>query len=251
MPEAGVRAAIARCQRDGAELPLVECIQRFQAPLWRLEREAERRHSSSSPLRRDLESRLLAERLVETLLSGAIPQEPEIAAYLDQHKSEWQTPERIRLFRILVADKKQAESLIASLAHATPADFRAQARAHSLDKTSHERGGDLGFVAADGTTDLPSVHVDPALYAAAKPLGEGAFVPKPVPEGPHFAVVWRRGSLPAHRLTAAEARTWASGRLAELAAGGEVDRLVQAQKPELHVDLLARFRRDDCRLFER
>jgi peptidyl-prolyl cis-trans isomerase C len=58
------------------------------------------------------------------------------------------------------------------------------------------RGGDLGFVRADGTTDVPRVRVDPGLYAAAEKVKDGEVVAEPVREGNQWAAVWRRGSLP-------------------------------------------------------
>src|SRR5690606_33300409 len=65
------------------------------------------------------------------------------------------------------------------------------------------RGGDVGFVQPDGKTDVPRVRVPPALFEAAAAVNDGEFVAEPVPEGEHFAVVWRRGSLPAVQSSAA------------------------------------------------
>jgi peptidyl-prolyl cis-trans isomerase C len=58
------------------------------------------------------------------------------------------------------------------------------------------RGGILGFVAEDGTTDVPQLAVDPVLFAAAAKVKDGDLVPEPVREGERFAAVWRRGTSP-------------------------------------------------------
>ena len=58
----------------------------------------------------------------------------------------------------------------------------------------------------DGDTDTPRVRVDPALFRAAQAVKDGQFVPEPVKEGEKFAVVWRRGSLPAKARTVEQER---------------------------------------------
>lgn len=248
VPTGALLRGIARCQRDAPELPLGDCIERFEAPLWRLDQEAAQRFSPELSLRRDAENRALAERLIEQLLAPPL-EEAAIDAYLSEHVAEWRAPERLRLFRILVASREQAVGLIAELERRTLADFRAAARQHSLDRSSHERGGDLGFVAADGSTDVPTVTAEPALFAAAAAVEDGAFVPEPVPEGPHFAIVWRRGTLPARELEPERARSWAASRLREQRARDELQRLLTAAAAERHPELLARLRRSENKLF--
>src|SRR5690606_20749765 len=41
---------------------------------------------------------------------------------------------------------------------------------------------------------------DESLYEAASSLEDGGFASEPIPEGKHFAVLWRRGSLPAESM---------------------------------------------------
>jgi hypothetical protein len=249
VPDVALRAGIERCQRDAPELPVAECIERYQVPLWQLSLAADQRFAASLPLRREIESSVLAERLTELWLEQGAPTEQEVASYLEEHRAAWKTPERLRLFRILVGSREQAVSLITELGRKTPADFRSAARSSSLDRASHERGGDLGFVAADGTTDVAGVSADPALFAAAHAVPDGAFVPEPVAEGAGFAVVWRRGSLPARKWSDAEARDWASARIREQKAGRQQAELLAAHPASRQADLLARFRRPECLLF--
>jgi peptidyl-prolyl cis-trans isomerase C len=58
----------------------------------------------------------------------------------------------------------------------------------------------------DGDTDTPRVRVDPALFRAAQTVKDGEFVPQPVKESDKFAVIWRRGSLPAKSRTVEQER---------------------------------------------
>ncbi len=146
--------------------------------------------------------RELYARAMEAELSRSTPQsqpvtDEDVRKYFDEHKARFETPRRVRIWRILVNDEALAKKIIAESQGATgPAKWRAFARDHSLDAATKFRDGDLGFVRADGQTDTPQLRVDPALFAAVDKLLDGQLVPEPlrVPSG--YAVVWRRGSLP-------------------------------------------------------
>ena len=71
------------------------------------------------------------------------------------------------------------------------------ARESSLDKATHLRNGDLGFVHPDGDTDTPTLRVDAGLFTAADQLKDGELASEPIKEGAHWAVIWRRGSMKA------------------------------------------------------
>ncbi len=122
----------------------------------------------------------------------------DITLYYVQHKSEFNTPKRLRIWRILVADKPTAEQIIKQAQGTNGAErWMEIARGKSLDKATAMRGGNLGFVRPDGRTETPRVRVDPALFAAADKVKDGEIVAEPVKEGDDWAVVWRRGSMPA------------------------------------------------------
>jgi peptidyl-prolyl cis-trans isomerase C len=152
--------------------------------------------------------------ILRLALDGALAQETlqqspvtpaEVSAYFEANKGRFEQPLRVRLWRILVNDAATAERLLEQAkATPTPAKWSELAREHSVDKATHLRQGDLGFVHPNGDTDAPRVRVDPALFRAAEPLPDGALVGKPVPEGQRFALVWRRGSLPAKSRTLAQ-----------------------------------------------
>ncbi|HEY3254161.1 MAG TPA: peptidylprolyl isomerase, partial [Polyangiaceae bacterium] len=56
----------------------------------------------------------------------------------------------------------------------------------------------------DGNTDTPTLRVDPALFAGADKLSDGALAAEPIKEGRHFAAIWRRGSMKATSRTLAQ-----------------------------------------------
>ena len=125
----------------------------------------------------------------------------EIAGFYAQNLARFDTPERIGVFRILCSSEAEAKEVIAVARGSSGLTrWKELARDKSLDKATAYRSGNLGFLAADGTSSEVSVRVDPALFSAASRVRDGEIVPEPVAEGPAFAVVWRRGSTPAvHR----------------------------------------------------
>jgi PPIC-type PPIASE domain len=132
----------------------------------------------------------------------------EIAAFFAQHQERYTQPRALRLWRILVGDEAQAKEIILKV-NGQPKPVYAWgdlAREHSVDDATKQRDGSLGFVRADGSTDVPELRVDRALFTAADLVADGQIVPQPVPEGSHFAVVWRRGTRPARAQTLAQER---------------------------------------------
>jgi hypothetical protein len=125
----------------------------------------------------------------------------DVRSYYDAHVARFESPERYRLSRILCATREEAQRVLdAAKADPTPKTFAALAREHSADKATYLRGGDLGFLTADGVSREPGLVVDAALVRAAARVRDGEFVSGPVAEGDRFSVVWRRGTLPAtHR----------------------------------------------------
>lgn len=126
----------------------------------------------------------------------------QIRIYYRAHKAEFNTPRRIRIWRILVADKAAAEKILEQVKGTEGLQrWSKLARLESQDKATSMRNGNLGFVRPDGRTGTPRVRVDPALFAAANKVKDGQVVPEPVAEGKQWAVVWRRGSMPAVQRT--------------------------------------------------
>jgi len=126
----------------------------------------------------------------------------EIKKYYDENRTRFETPKRLRIWRIQVADEATAKDVIAqSKGTDGPKKWNDLAREKSLDKPTAQRGGELGFVRADGTTDVPRVQVDPAVFAAADKVTDGTIVAQPLKEGDRYSVIWRRGSVEATKRT--------------------------------------------------
>jgi foldase protein PrsA len=102
--------------------------------------------------------------------------------YFEQHRQEL---EQVRASHILLATREEAERVRRELAGA--GDFARAAAEHSLDVSTRQRGGDLGFF---GRGDL-----DPAITQAAFGLQVGE-ISQPVPTrfGYHLLLVTARRS---------------------------------------------------------
>lgn len=104
-------------------------------------------------------------------------------------------PRTLLIWRILLRNEADASALLQELGKPSEGTWTRLARERSLDRATHMRSGSLGYVAPSGQTHMPQVRVSPALFAAAEQVADGELVPRPVPEGSDFAVVWRRASL--------------------------------------------------------
>lgn len=149
---------------------------------------------------RDRKNRILRGALLSEIRREALERAPiteaEVRAYYDENREKFNAPERIAIWRILVDSRSEAEALLAELKKdLTPARWSDVAREKSLDQATSMRGGNLGFVAPDGSTSTAGVRVDPALYEAVSKVGDVELVPEPVREGERFAVVWRRQTM--------------------------------------------------------
>jgi len=129
----------------------------------------------------------------------------DIETYFAANRMRFETPRRIRIWRILTDDPALARKIIADCQGVDGLKRWSQyARENSLDTATQFRDGDLGFVHEDGKTDTPTLRVDPALFAGADHLSDGDLAKEPIQEGAHWAVIWRRGSAAAITRTLAQ-----------------------------------------------
>ncbi|WP_437735933.1 peptidyl-prolyl cis-trans isomerase [Sorangium sp. So ce1335] len=141
-----------------------------------------------------LRAALLQRIQAEAAASSPVTDE-EVRAYYEANRDRFSAPPMVALWRVLVATREEAEAILAELKKdPSPQRFKDIAREKSLDKATHLRGGDLGFVAPDGSTSEPGLKLAPELLEAAARVKDGELVPEPVPEGDRFAVLWRRQS---------------------------------------------------------
>lgn len=129
----------------------------------------------------------------------------DVAAFYVDNLGRFVSPARVAVFRILSATREEAAAVLADAkAYGGLQRWNDLARERSIDKATSLRGGNLGFLAADGSSSEVSVQTDPALFAAASRVKDGELVPEPVAEGKAFAAIWRRGSTPPIRRTVDE-----------------------------------------------
>ncbi|MDB4937712.1 MAG: Foldase protein PrsA precursor [Labilithrix sp.] len=159
---------------------------------------------TSQLLSRALSSATLRKAHTGYASAAAVPME-DVRKYYDDNRAKFDTPERINLWRILCKTREEAASVLeAARREPTIPKWNELAREHSLDKATNLRGGNLAFVGPDGVSNEAGVKVEPGLVKAAQTVKDGELVPQIVPEGSAFAVVWRRGSVPATKRTVEE-----------------------------------------------
>jgi peptidyl-prolyl cis-trans isomerase C len=148
-------------------------------------------------IRTVLRNALLAQVRAEAASQGPATDE-EVRAYYEANHDKYHAPPRVALWRILVATREEALDVIEKAkADLSPKNWNELARERSLDKVTGMRGGNLGFVAPDGTTSDPNLKADPVLVQAADKVQDAQLVPGPVQEGSQWAVIWRRQSMKA------------------------------------------------------
>ena len=237
--------SLAELQRRWLELPAVQrqalgktdgasvqaYVDRFVVPELLLAEAASQRTSVGKERQLELEKPVLQRAMADQVRKESEKNSPvtdaDIRAYFESRRREFERPERVRLYRILVASEAEALEIIKK-AHEIP-DFdawRTLAREKSLDKATNMRGGELGFVSADGQSDVFELQVDPALFAAAAHVKDGELVTSPVREKDKFAAVWRRGHVPAERATLSSVSAVIQAHLREERAQKAFDELV-------------------------
>lgn len=148
---------------------------------------------------------LRALRAGELKSPASIPIE-DVKTFYEDNRARFDAPERVNLWRILCKTRGEALEVLAAAKKAlTIPKYNELAKAHSIDKATSFRGGNLGFLAPDGVSNESGVKVDPALVKAAAAVKDGELVPEPVAEGDAFAIVWRRATVPATRRSLEEA----------------------------------------------
>jgi peptidyl-prolyl cis-trans isomerase C len=131
--------------------------------------------------------------------SASIPMD-DVRTYYEANLPRYESAERYQIWRILCPTREEAQTVLEMVTKApSPKTFSDVARDHSQDKATRLRGGNIGFVTEDGSSNEPGLRVDPAVVRAARTVRDGDVVPHPVPEGDSFAVVWRRGTLAASK----------------------------------------------------
>jgi len=147
--------------------------------------------------------------------SGLAASRAELQAFAAGASAAPNEARALELYRILVRTEGEARALIAELATPNLTRFGQLARRASIDGATSMRSGYLGWVAADGQTDVPELRVAPELFRAAETAADGTLLGQPVREGDAFALVWRRASRPARAAATAPLEQRRTAQLAE------------------------------------
>lgn len=113
-------------------------------------------------LRQQVERQILMEKIVS---KAVIVTEKEIRDHFERYKANFAKPEEIKASHILLRTEVEAKAILSQLK--AGADFAELARRESIDPTTKEKGGDLGFFSRGKMT--------PAFEEAAFALEAGEF----------------------------------------------------------------------------
>lgn len=140
-------------------------------------------------------------KLREEALAGAQVSDEAVKAYYEKNRARYSAETRIKVWQVVTKTREDADKLLQTIRADKEWDkdpvgkWEDLARTHSIDKSTSMKKGNLGFVAPDGSTQDRQVRVNPALYAAAEKLGEGAIATEPVRDGDVWVIVSRRGTM--------------------------------------------------------
>lgn len=130
--------------------------------------------------------------------SAAPISDAEVKHYYEANAVKYHAPERVQIWRIQVAKREEAVALLAELKKdPTPKRWNELAREQSIDRATNLRGGNLGFVAPDGTTSEAGIKVDASILAAVNGAKDAELLAAPVQDGERWSVLWRRQSMKA------------------------------------------------------
>ncbi len=120
----------------------------------------------------------------------------DVEKYYNDNIDKYRAPERVALWRILVATREDAAKVLEEMKKdGSVKRWNDLARERSLDKATSMRGGNLGYVSPDGKTTDAAIVADKALLDAAKKLKDAELGREPVQEGDRWAVLWKRQTM--------------------------------------------------------
>lgn len=124
--------------------------------------------------------------------------EAEVEKFYKDNADKFRAPERIAMWRILVATREDAAKIIEEVKKDNSVKrWNDLARERSLDKATNMRGGNLGYVGPDGKTTDGAITVEGSVLERLKAIKDGELSTEPVKEADRWAVVWRRQTMKA------------------------------------------------------
>ncbi len=114
----------------------------------------------------------------------------EVKAYYDAHAAEYRSPERVRIWHLVVATEAEAKTALErAKADKTREGWPKLVTELSLDPNTKRRSGDLGFVTADAVSQDPKVKVPIEVAKAAFELKDGELAATPIKSAAGWHVV--------------------------------------------------------------
>ncbi len=186
--------------------------------------------------------RAVKQQLVSTFLQRAVEQElkpadvPEadVEKYFRDHPSEFNQPEVVRVSQIVVGDKRKAKEVLAKVKALAPDDtagFAKLVAAHSEDKETMGRGGDMGMIQRD-TAAYPKPVVT-AAFALKEPNEVGG----PVQSERGFHILRLTQRRPGSSRTYAEVKEELRQRLYQQMRARKMDDLLASIKQSTKVEI--------------
>ncbi len=176
--------------------------------------------TSEAQVRAEVSRHLLLTRLFAEVTSDVpAPDEAAVRRAFDERRCLLTTPERRRIRNIVVTGKADARRVMNTLRRGT--SFAELARSHSADRSTADRGGDLGLVARE---DLEEGYAEAAFSADRGEVfgpirsehgwNVGVVVEVRKPQDPPYRKVAEQlGSLLHYEAQASVWRAWLQGRL--------------------------------------
>jgi hypothetical protein len=207
--------------------------------------EARRRGLDKLPETEERLRQILRDELLKdvrrTLPSASDLPEADVRKYYDEHKDEFNEPERRRVSHISVPTLARAKELLPRALKASPAEWGDLVREHSRAPAPKELGnlplelaGDLGIVGPPGHPRGANPRVSEALRAAVFKIGKsGEVYPEVVEDGGKFEIVRMTGLSEPRERSYAEAERSIRVTL--------VQKLIKQHEEELDKELRARF----------
>lgn len=218
---------------------LVDSLIRFEL----LAAEAERRHYGQDPdvvraVKQNAVQQFIKAEFDDRITIESVPM-ADVEAYYTAHPEEFNRAEMRRASHILVATREEAQALVTQARAGDPTQFRALARAQSLDTETKLRGGDLGYFTLDPRPGVPDEQIDPILTHAAFQLREVGDVSEPVQVGDQhqWSVIKLTGMRPAESRSVADSAPAIRMRLWRERRTEALDTFVSGLRTQLHAEV--------------
>ncbi len=150
--------------------------------------------------------------LKESLPSPESIPEPDVRAYFDAHKSEFDEPERRRISEIVVANREEARHVFELARKSTAGEWGQLVRSHSIGRQDSpqqlplELEGDLGVISAPGRSGGSEPQLPEALVRAGFSIQNvGGVSAEPIFVGSRYHILRLTSRTPARQRSFTEA----------------------------------------------